>query len=83
MLANLIEKIVTPTDAFAITPSDSTALARKARRIWVGATGNIAVITADGTTITYTNIPVGYWNCPLVSQVKSTGTTATGLIGEP
>jgi len=65
--------------AVAITPSDSTSIP-VTRAIYVGVTGNIAVKMAeDENTLTFANVPVGI--LPIqVSQVLSTGTTATTMI---
>ena len=71
-----------PLEAFAITPSDSADLATHVRRIWVGTAGNIKITTPAGNDVTYTNVPAGYWDRTAV-RVWSTGTTASGLIGEP
>lgn len=70
------------THAVAITPADGTVFTTYFSRIWVGTAGSIAVSTHDNDAITYTNVPVGYWNCPALRKVKATGTTASGLIGE-
>lgn len=65
----------------AITPSDSTPLARTAVALWASVAGWAAVTYEDGTTAslavgpsasTSSNAPIAY--------VKSTGTTATGIV---
>lgn len=66
--------------SFAITPSNTVDLPETVRRIWVGVAGNIKITMMDGDTITYTNVPVGYFEHFAV-RVFVTGTTATGLIG--
>lgn len=65
--------------ASAVTPNDSTDIdATKA--LYVGTTGNIKVIMADGgSAVTFTNCAVGYH--PLrVTRVYSTDTTASGIV---
>jgi len=65
-------------NAVAITPSDATIIP-KTRGIYVGVAGNIAVRTADGTSVTFSNVPVGI--LPIqVDMVKSTNTTATTML---
>lgn len=65
-------------DAFSITKSDVTVIACEA--LYIGVTGDVAVITVGNTTITFTNVPVGV--LPIrCTKVLSTGTTASGIIG--
>lgn len=68
-------------DAFAITPSDSTDLAVYANALWVGGTGNISLITLDGTTVLISGIPAGTVLPLQVKRVRSTSTTATAIVG--
>lgn len=66
------------TDAFTITPSDVTVIA--AEVLYIGTTGNVAVVTVGGTTITFSNVPVGI--LPIrCTKVMSTNTTASNIIG--
>lgn len=67
--------------AFAITPSDSTDLTTVTRSLYVGSGGNLSVIlVGDTSAVTFTNIAAGYH--PLrIKRVRSTGSTATGLVG--
>jgi hypothetical protein len=68
----------TATDAKTVTPHDTNDLSPGVcNALWIGGAGDVAVITAAGTTLTLT-APVGL--LPLqVSRVKSTGTTATAI----
>lgn len=68
-------------EAFAVgAGSDSVVYNPPLRSIYVGTTGNIAVVTAAGQAITLTAVPVGL--LPLsCSQVKATSTTASNLVG--
>lgn len=64
--------------AVAVTPSDSTVLP-VTRALYVGTTGNVAVMMADDMTITFSTVPVGI--LPIqVQKVLSTGTTASNII---
>lgn len=50
------------------------------RGLYIGTSGNVKVITANGETVTFTNVPVGI--LPVrVTRVFSTGTTASGIVG--
>lgn len=65
-------------DAFAVTPSDVTT--QPANALYVGTTGNVAVVTEAGTTVTFSNVPVGILPIRVI-QVLSTGTTASNIVG--
>lgn len=68
-------------DGFAITPNDGADLARVPRSIYVGGAGNIALVTAKGTSLTFQGLSAGQVLPLRVNRVLSTGTTATNLIG--
>jgi hypothetical protein len=72
--------MMTFREAVAVTPSDTTAV--KFRALYIGGTGDVTVQTlGDGTTTTFKAVPVGttLWiGCTLV---KTTGTTATNIVG--
>jgi hypothetical protein len=61
------------------TVTPGTPYGEFATWLYVGVTGNIAATMWDGTTITLTNVPVGWMELCTV-QVNTTGTTATGLV---
>ena len=66
---------------FAITPSDASDLAAETRGLWVGASGDLALVLASGDEVTLVGA-VGGTVLPLrVKRVKATGTTATQLVG--
>jgi len=66
---------------FAITPSDSTDLAAETRGLWIGASGDLALVLASGDEVTISGA-VGGSLLPLrVRRLKATGTTATALVG--
>ena len=48
--------------------------------IYVGVTGNVAVITAQGDTVTFVGVPAGSTVPVQVTRVLATGTTATSLV---
>lgn len=78
---------------FVVTPSDSVDLPFPGSKIYVGTTGDVAVIlmpsnkkvgvppvTVTGDTVTFTAVPVGFMPV-LVQRVLATGTTATNILG--
>lgn len=66
--------------AFDITPNDSVDFSYRARALYVGATGDISLVTEGGDTVVFLNVPVGI--LPVTAtRVNSTNTTATALIG--
>jgi hypothetical protein len=67
------------TDAKAVTPSDSTAVSFFG--FYVGITGDVTVVTAAGSTTTFTAVPAGQIIPVAVSKIKATGTTATDIVG--
>lgn len=72
-------------DAFAITASDATVFGDTAatavtRGIYVGVTGDINIVTDGGSTVLFSNVPVGV--LPVrAKQVLSTSTTASSMVG--
>ena len=77
----MIEGLTSPADnAVAVTPSDSTDLTYISRALYVGTGGNIVVTMAGGGDVTFSNIPDGSILPIRVSRVKSTSTTASGIV---
>ncbi len=66
--------------AFAITKSDSTIV--NCRALYVGGTGDVAVIPIDGTAaVTFSAVPAGSLLPIACSKVMSTNTSATLIVG--
>ncbi|WBT07098.1 hypothetical protein PFY01_05240 [Brevundimonas vesicularis] len=68
--------------AAAVTPSDAADLTTYAKALYVGAAGNVRVLTVGGEDIdavTFANHPVG-WLPVQVRRVLATGTTATQIV---
>jgi len=65
-------------DAESITKSDTANNAYSA--IYVGGTGDVAVVTENGTTVTFKAVPVGVV-LPIRTQKVLAATTATLLVG--
>lgn len=68
-----------PGGAEAITTSDTVDLATPSV-VYVGATGNVKVNTAQGDTVTFSNVPSGGIIPVQVTRVWATGTTATNMV---
>lgn len=69
-------------NALVVTPSNTVALTPGAAALWVNVTvaGNISVVMLGGQTVAIP-VPVGVTLLPFaVTQVNSTGTTATATI---
>ena len=68
--------------AFAITPNDDTILGCMTRGIYVGGAGDLSVLMADDDDpVIFVAVPAGTVLPIRVNKVRSTGTTATSLVG--
>jgi hypothetical protein len=67
-------------NSIAVTPSDVTPLAQPCRALYIGGTGAVKVTTIDGTSVTFSAVPVGTLLPVQCSLVFATGTTATLII---
>lgn len=66
-----------------VTKSDSTVFAYPTRGLYIGGTGDVTVsfgATAGYAIVTFSAVPTGTFLPIAVSQVRSTGTTATLII---
>lgn len=68
-----------PGDAEAVTPSNTVNLVTPAV-IYVGTGGNVKVTTAQGSDVTFANVPSGSVIPVQVLRVWATGTTASNLV---
>lgn len=67
--------------AVAITPDDATDLPWITTAIYVGGSGNMSVILeGDSVAVTLNSLAGGIWHPIKAKRVRSTGTTATGLV---
>jgi len=68
--------------AVSITPDDSNDLTKITRGLYVGTSGDIAVIlSGDTSSVTLKNLAAGVEHAISVKRVLATGTTATDIIG--
>ena len=77
-----IDNHVDPAEyAAAVTKSDSTVLNPVPRALYIGSGGDVVVtMAADGTDVTFSNVPTGTKLPVRVSKVKATGTTASSIV---
>lgn len=66
--------------AAVVTPSDTVDMTHVSRRLYVGGTGTITLITAGGETVLFSAVPVATQLPIQATRVKVTGTTATLII---
>lgn len=63
--------------AVVVIKSDSTVIP-ETRSLYVGGTGDVAVVMADGQTVTFTSVPVGILPVQVSKVLNST--TATNIL---
>ncbi|SMP00073.1 hypothetical protein SAMN06265173_1703 [Thalassovita litoralis] len=67
-------------DFFSVTPDDDTDLSIYCRALYIGTTGDLALISVGGTTVTFRNVAAGSILPVRASRVLDTGTTATDIV---
>lgn len=71
-----------PGELISITKSDVTVYSPVVRQIYVGTTGDVAVVSEAGVTVLFKSVPSGAVIGPFfVKQIKATGTTAADMVG--
>lgn len=67
--------------AISVTPHNTTTYFPALRGLYVGVSGNVAVVFKDDTSVIYTNLVAGVIH-PItnIKSILATGTTATGII---
>lgn len=63
-----------------VTKHDTNELTRVSRALYVGGTGDVAVVMLEGSAVTFVGVPAGALLPIRVKKVMSTGTTATTII---
>lgn len=66
--------------AAAVTPHDTNELTNHTRAVWVGVSGSLSVVTTGGDSVTLSGVVAGVWHPIRLKIIKSTGTTATGIV---
>jgi hypothetical protein len=78
----MLDPRIIPAEKYSsVTPHDTTDLAPPTRGIYVGASGDVKVISLDGNDVTFTDLAAGIIHPIACTRVYSTGTTATGIVG--
>ena len=69
------------TTLFEVAKKDFTVFTPAVRQLYVGTGGDVAVVTEDGVTVTFKNVPSGFYIGPFyIKKVLSTGTTADNIV---
>lgn len=63
----------------AVTPHASTEFTYESRALWVGTGGNLVAVRADGTEVTFSNVPDGTLLPIRAIRVDDTS-TASGIV---
>lgn len=78
---------VTKSDTLDVTNASGDNAPTYAKALWIGVTGNVAVVLAGdqsasgaGKAVTFIGVPVGLFEVQ-VRRVMSTNTTATSIVG--
>lgn len=64
----------------AVTPSDTVSVDTPFRALYVGVTGNVAVLMLGGNVLTFVAVPAGSFLPASGSRVNATGTTASSIL---
>lgn len=80
-MASSISPLEVPTGIVSITPHASNDLTKPIRAFMVTGGGAVDVVMADGTTGIYPGCIPGVMYQGSIYAVRTTNTTATGIIG--
>jgi hypothetical protein len=70
---------IAPADSAVILVQDAGFPATKG--VYVGGTGNLEVLMANGSRVTFQNLQAGIVHPLRITYIFSAGTTATNIIG--
>lgn len=65
--------------SFSVTMSDTVSFHTVAKALYIGVSGDLSVVNADGNTQVFKNVPVGIFTHQ-VQRVNATGTTASEIV---
>ena len=68
-----------PENVASVTPNDSTDISYDAC-LYIGTGGDVKLTAADGTTVTFSNVPSGTFMPVAARRIWSTGTTASDIV---
>lgn len=75
----MAENFQVPSRAAAVTPSDATTF-NISTAFKVGVAGDVAVLTEGGDTVVIPAVQPGQVISLRFTQIRATGTTATGIV---
>ncbi|AYD03429.1 hypothetical protein [Neorhizobium sp. NCHU2750] len=79
--ANTQPSLSSPASAgITVTPSDTESLSTTSRALFVGNAGTLAVRMLSGDTLTFAGVSAGSFLPLRVTQVLSTGTSASAIV---
>ena len=67
--------------SFTITPSDTVDFDFVARAIYVGSTGDVALVNMDNTVVTWVGCPTGFVIPCAARRINLANTSASSLVG--
>lgn len=67
--------------AFTIVPSDTVDCPQCPVELYVGVSGDVTILTQYDEVVTFKAVPAGAVLPIIIKRVKSTGTTATNMVG--
>lgn len=66
---------------YAVTPSDTTVLSPLPRALYIGASGNIAIVAEETpASVVFVAVSAGQTLAVRAKKVMSTGTTASSIV---
>lgn len=74
-------RIIPAEKLVAVTKSDATTYNPPLRSIYVGVSGNVAIVDLGGATITLVGLAAGVFHPVCAVKVMATNTTATNIVG--
>ncbi len=82
MTAKALPSSVPAVSLVSVTKSDSTVYSPPLRAVYVGTTGDVALLAAnDSSPVTFTAVPAGTLLPVCAKKVMSTNTSASNLVG--
>jgi hypothetical protein len=73
--------LVIPAETYAaVTPSDSADLAQPCRALYLGAAGDVKVLSLEGETVIWKNLAAGIVHPIRCSRIYATDTTAGDIV---
>lgn len=81
LFSNATPTLTSPAmDGEMVTPSDAASLQQVTRAVYVGNGGTLAAEMASGAQVSLANVPGGALLPLRLRAIRSTGTTASGLV---